>query len=379
MKQILEKIEKSYVEPTSFHPEQFVGKVVIHNKKSEREFIPVKGYLSLDFVMIDEGKDLLTSNEAIYSESRKYLRLALDSFPHNTITKKSVDIEQQNALSYNPHCCVCVLVQPFHMDEGIVLSGDFRRLIISYILVAGLDKTGSYKARIRGKRDNDYAINEFSKTLDSIDIPESFELIDEAVDIFEELSILLIKRGSNHSSKVKNYVNIMDFTIQNMLLKFCAIQALQDNTNQIEPKHVELAFMDYAEILEHTYSFIDNKILGSLDYGENWNGAVKNDQEVLKWLHEKGAISMKTSQVSIKEYEEKIMDLYHVSERQARRHKARHEESGWIKSKKGQHDSKVWLAFEPEKESSSDVRGDRVDIEFKDKYLEIVNKYKNPE
>jgi len=147
------------------------------------------------------------------------------------------------------------------------------------------------------------------------------------------------------------------------------------NKNQIEPKHVELAFMDYAEILEHTYSFIDNKILGSLDYGENWAGAVKKDQDILKWLHEKGATSMNTSTVSIKDYKEKIMDLYNVKEKQAGRHKTRHEESGWIKSKKGQHDSKVWLAFEHEKESSSDVRGDRVDMEFKDKYMEIIKKY----
>lgn len=122
--------------------------------------------------------------------------------------------------------------------------------------------------------------------------------------------------------------------MQNMLLKFCAIQALQDNTNLIDTNHVEFAFVDYAEILEHTYDFIESKILGSLDYGEAWGGAVKKDQETLKWLHEKGATSEETSKVSIKQYEEKIMDLYNVTERQARRHKARHEESGWIKSKK---------------------------------------------
>lgn len=334
MKQILEKIGKSYVEPTSFHPEQFVGKVIITNKKGERDFIPIKGYLSNDFVMIDEGKDLLTSPDATYAETRKYLRLALDQYPYNTITKKSVDIEQQNALAYEPHCCVCILVQPFHMDQEIVLAGDFRRLIISYIFVAGLDKNESYKTRIREKRDYERSVNVFSNFLDSINIPESFEFTEDAVDLFEELSILLIERGSNHSSKVKNFVNIMDFTFQNILLKFCAVQALQDNTSTIEPKHVELAFVDYAEILEHTYSFIENKILGSMDYGENWAGAVKKDQEILKWLHEKGATSKETSKVSIKDYKDKIMDLYNVTERQARRYKIQHEVNGWIKSKK---------------------------------------------
>lgn len=50
-----------------------------------------------------------------------------------------------------------------------------------------------------------------------------------------------------------------------------------------------------------------------------------------------------------------------------------------LNRKKGQHDSKVWLTFEPEKESSSDVRGVRVDMEFRDKYMEIIKKYNNPE
>lgn len=284
MKQILEKVGKDYVEPTSFHPEQFVGKVIPSkpNKDIERNFIKVPGYLSLDFLMIDEGKDLLTSKESNYSESRKYLRLALDQYPHNTITKKGVDIEQKNALSYEPSCCVCILVQPFHLQEEIVLAGDFRRFIISYIPMLRADKTESYKNRIRSKRNCTDSISKFYNFLNLITIPENFELTENAIDLFENLAILLINRGSNLTPKVKNFVDIMDHTIINMLLKFCTIQALQDSKNLIEPRHVEFAFVDYAEILEHTYDFIENKILGSLDYGEKWGGAVKEDQRDFK-------------------------------------------------------------------------------------------------
>ena len=59
-----------------------------------------------------------------------------------------------------------------------------------------------------------------------------------------------------------------DYSIQNMLLKFSTIQALQEGKGIIEKRHVELAFIDYSEILEHTYDYIENKILGTLDYGE---------------------------------------------------------------------------------------------------------------
>ncbi|MCE7699825.1 MAG: hypothetical protein K8E24_013750, partial [Methanobacterium paludis] len=375
IQQISEKIGIDYSEPTSFHPEQFVGKVLVNKtKKGETEYKKVYGYLSLDFVMIDEGKDLLTSKDPTYTESRKYLRLALDQYPNNTLTKKSVDIELENALTYKPHCCVCVLVQPFHIGEEIVLDGDFRRFITSYILVGEVDKTESYKNRIRKKRDYEGSINEFVNFLSSIEIPESFELTEEATDVFEELSILLINRGSTRSPKNANFIKMVDFTIQNIFLKFCAITALQENTGTIKPKHVELAFIDYAEILEHTYDYIENKILGNLDYGEHWNGAVKEDQEILKWLHENGATSLKTSKISIKEYQEKIMEVYNVKGRQAQRYKAQHENKGWIKSKQGKN-SKVWITFKPGDESPENVKNVRIDKDFKEKYDEIIKKY----
>ena len=173
-----------------------------------------------------------------------------------------MDIKQENALSYEPHCCTCIFLQPFHIDEEIVLDGDLRRFIVSYILMTGINKTKSYKDRVRIPRNYAASIAKFTSFLKSIQISDEFELTDEAINIFEELSILLIERGSYRSAKIKNFVNIADYTIQNMLLKFSAIQATQNNTNIIEPKHVEIAFVDYAEMLEHTYEFIETKILG---------------------------------------------------------------------------------------------------------------------
>ena len=139
-----------------------------------------------------------------------------------------------------------------------------------------------FKDRVPIPRNYAESIAKFTSFLKSIQISDEFELTDEAINIFEELSILLIERGSYRFAKIKNFVNIADYTIQNMLLKFSAIQATQNNTNIIEPKHVEIAFVDYAEMLEHTYEFIETKILGSMDYGENWSGAVKKDSRYTK-------------------------------------------------------------------------------------------------
>lgn len=378
IKGILSKLGKDFIEPTSFHPEQFVGKVRVgKGEDGKRSYDKIPGHLSLDFVIIDEGKELLISKDLAYAESRKYLRTALERYPNNTVTKKSVDIEHKHALSYQPYCCICIFVQPFHIGEEIVLDGDLRRFIVSYTLMAGTDRINSYRNRIRKERDYEGSINKFANFLDSIELSDEFELTDEAIDTFEELFILLIKRGLTRSTKVRNFVEIADYTIQNMLLKFSAIQATQNNKYTIEPQHVELAFLDYAEILEHTYDFIEKKILGNMDYGENWAGAVQKDQDLLKWLYEKGATSEGESTVSIDEYKNKIMEMYHLKEKQAGRKKKKHEENGWIESKKGQHDSKVWLKFKPEEESFLEVRGVRVDKEFREKYMEIINKHFN--
>jgi|GEM_PF-7094911 len=375
IQRILNNVNKTNIEPTSFHPEQFMGKVIVKEKKDDREYRKIPGHLSLDYVIIDEGKDLLTSKDAMYSESRKYLRLAMDQYPHNSITKKSVDIEIENALSYEPHCAVCIFCQPFHMSQEFVLEGDLRRFIVSYIMMVGTDKTDSYARRVKEKRDYKKYIDNFCDFLSTINVPESFELTDETIDLFIELHKLLVERGKSLSRKVNNFITMADFTLQNMLLKFSAIQALQDDTGIIESKHVELAFIDYVEILEHTYDFIEKKIIGNMDYGENWGGAIEKDQTMLKWLSQQGATSQDTSKISIKDYKEKIMEKYNVAERQARRIKSEHEKNGWIKSKTIQHTSKVWLTFKPGEKTLDEVSKDRADKDIKEKYMKIVKKY----
>ncbi len=372
IKQVLEKIGKSFVEPTSFHPEQFMGKVRIDNKRGEeKEYVPVKGHLSLDFIIIDEGKELLTSKESVFTESRKYLRQALDTYPNNTVEKKPVDIEHKYALKYEPHCCACIFVQPFKVGENIVLDGDLRRFIVSYIPIFADDKTDIYKARVLEEIDYDGALESFSRFLNSIEVPEAFELTDIAVKIFVDLSVLLINRGKNRSGKNKKLIEMIDFTIQNLLLKFSAIQALQDNSGKIQPKHVELAFIDLSEIMEQVYNFIEDKVHGNLDYGDDLD---LKDHEVLKWLADQNATSEETSTVSIKQYKKKICEIFKIGERQARRYKKRHEKMGLIESKMTGQDSKVWLKSHPENTWKGGQHG-QVDTDFQEKYKEIIEKY----
>ena len=377
IKAVLEHIDKTVVEPTSYHPEQFIGKTrIIKAKGGKEEYKQVPGHLSHDYVIIDESKDFLTSKDPVHSESRKYLRQALDIFPNNKITKKPVDIPSEHALSFISNCCVCIIVQPYSLNEEFALDGDLRRIIVPYVNIAPRDPLQGLTERILNDADDKMAIDQFGEFVRSLsDVKGKFEFTDDAKETFSELSLLLIGRGFLVSPKIKNYVELAKFTIQNNFLRFAAVQALIDKTTKIETKHVELAFIDLIEFMELNYDFIEKKVKGELDYGEKWHGATSKDQEALKWLHDEGATSLEDSKVSIKDYKGKIGEICNLKEKAARNIMHQHEKEGWIKTKKGQHDSKVWLAFDPEKDTPSMVSMARVASEVQNKYSEIIAKH----
>lgn len=377
IKAVLKQIDKTCVEPTSYHPEQFIGKTrIIKAKGGTEEYKQIPGHLSHDYILIDEGKNLLSSKDPMYSESRRYLRQALDISPNNEITKKSVDIPSENALSFVTNCCVCIFVQPYSFNEEFALDGDLRRIIVPYVNIAPKDPLQGLKDRILDDTDDEQAINDFGEFIKSLgDVKGKFKFTDDAKETFAELSVLLIRRGYSVSPKIKNYVDMAKFSIQNTFLRFAAIQALINKTTQIESKHVELAFVDLIEFMELNYDFIEKKIKGELDYGEKWHGATSKDQEALKWLHDQGATSLESSVVTMKDYKDKIGEIYNLKEKAARNRMHQHEKEGWIKTKKGQHNSQVWLSFDPEKDTSSMASMARVASEIQKKYSEIIEKH----
>ncbi len=334
-------------EPTSLHPEQLVGKTKTYSKKGNPFTENIEGYFSQKYLIIDEGRTLLTSKEPNYTESRRYLRLALDPYPTNQIEKKSVDVTFEAALKYTPYFGCCIFTQPYYMEEDFATDGDLRRFLVPYVNMAGIDRLKAYKDRILDTTDSDGSKDKFKNFVNNLPDFKHYTVKPSAIPEFVECSMMLIQRGLNHESKIRNFVDLYDFTIQDILLKLSHVQALQEGQDEITTQHIERAFIDLFEFLEHLYLFVDTKIFGSLDYGEAWAGAKDKDKEVLRWLKNKGAESFETSETSIKDYIDKIMDVFQVKERQARNIKQKHEEKEWIKSKQEQHDSKVWIRFKP--------------------------------
>lgn len=355
IKYVVDYQDKNFSEPTSLHAEQLVGKT-LNPTKNNKAYQKIPGFLSEDYLIIDEAYSLLTSKDLHYSEARKYIRTATDPYPYNEVTKKMTDVPKEHALKYTPHCLICVFVQPFVFDnDDLVLEGDIRRFVVVYTEMTGLNRVESYHNRIFGETDHEKALKKFSEYIESLKSINSFKVSEKGREIFFKLSNLLIERGFSINEKIRNFMDHVDYTIQNILLKMSAIQAAQDDSSEIKLKHVELAFIDLLEILEHMYLYVDAKIPGYMNYGEGWKGALTNNQICLRWLHDQGATSLDDTQVSISDYKNKIIQVFNVKERQAGNIKNKHLEQGWIKTKKGKHDSYVWLNFKPETRDARDA------------------------
>lgn len=351
----LKRVQKNFVkyfngkckEPTSLHAEQLVGKSVYLKKEKQHE--ERRGYLRSDFLIIDEAFNLLSSKDLHYSEARKYIRAALDPYPQNTVSKQLVELGEDHTLEYEPECPIILFVQPLMFENDIlVLEGDIRRFIPVYVFMGESNKVNALKKRVFDSYTDEDSILSFCSMVKELEVLKSFTMSSDAKVRFAELSIHLMERGESYSPKIANFMEMIVFTLQNNLLKFSAVQAFQHTRSVIEVEDVELAFMDLFEVMEHTYQYVEYKIPGNLDYGDGWHGARLKDQEALEWLYEIRATSEESSNISIKEYEDKLMEIFNVKSRQAQKYKNKHESKGWIKSKKGPNVSKVWLNFDPE-------------------------------
>lgn len=379
IKRFVKHFEDLYGEPTHLHAEQLVGKIIKNAKKNNYE--EKRGYLNDDFVCIDEAYNLLTSTESIYIESRKYIRIALDPYPHNTLHKRTTEFGRDAPLEYNPCCNISLFVQPKNYEDDFLFEeGDIRRFLVPYVNMAGLDKTKAYINRIRDNNNHEEALHDLCILIEKLPDFTEFTVSKDGLDEFEDLSIKLIQEGQLYSEKIRNFVDSIGFTIMNFLLKFSCIQAFQHGRNVVKPNDIKLAYLDLFEVLEHTYLFVSEKIPGMLNYGEGWQGADGKDQEVLMWLYQHGAIDLDSSTISAGDYQDKIKTVFDVKDRAASDIFKKHKKRGWVVKKNLFQDSRVWLNFKPgtDLQSSADpqpLTNHAEIIESQFYYYKLLKKY----
>jgi hypothetical protein len=381
---IAKSLELVYSRPASFHPEQLVGKTVIKKPKkgqSELQYLQIPGHFSSDIIIINEGIELLKSEEPNYKEARKYFNIALDPYPKNEVAKKMVEVPKEYELKYCPICNTLLLYQPYNVDEEIILSGLLRRFIIPYVPLLNRNTETEFSQRLYS--DNVELKNYLEKITEDlkskngkdftkIKIPESSK------KKMEYYHSLLESQGKLHSAKGKNYTKLIKHTLGDQLLKLSLIQAVSRNKDTIEPDDVEFAYVDLAEIWQATLDYVSKKVYGNFDYGESWGGATQKNIECLKWLKEVNATSLEKSQVSIEDYINKVAEIFEFGAETARKKYYKHLHNGWIKSKQtGKNESKVWLIYAPEDEGVQGGKGVHSLLEIEKEYQNLVKKILN--
>lgn len=292
IRKTIQGLGRQYQEPTSYHPEQFVGKIIVHEGKDEADYIPVFGTLASDFMVVDEAHALLTRKEN--EECLRYMRTALDPIGDNRIEKKQVNVPDENKLQYNPVCTILLFTQPISkVNEDLLVRGSFRRFIILFLTVTD-------KERRLARRDAEFLnLKEevhnkiweswirFNKELaaykDLKYVCHSYNAIDDYLDKLESEAI---KMGA----EVREFYNTSQFTIKQNLFKMAIIRAIvehsdKSNTIIIDLKHITDAINDWDKIWLPQVQWIAGQLamtsLYPMKWDENLHGLIV--KELLKF------------------------------------------------------------------------------------------------
>ncbi len=347
----------SVEEPTSYHPEQFVGKTIEREVevsggkkgKKEKVFIPNLGFLNNDFLPLDEALLLFTSTQDGFKQTRTYLRLGADPYKRNEISKRSVNNLPNEAINFCPPVSYQFFLQPGMLPESVVLTGDLRRYIPMYVNLDFEDRYDMYGQRLVSSSGTELQKEVLVKHLVSVKkLDGNWEFTEDAKQLLEKLHKELIFQGQVHSKKSYHYTFIKDTALQNFLIKLSCILAGSSYTTTVNSTHVLLAYADLAEFFQLELEYVNSKVKGSFDYGEEWQGAEGKDVQCLKYLYDNGALSKEASNISIVVFENIISTVFGVKGDAAIYHYRRFKKEGLIKSdKEGSYGSKVWLAFIP--------------------------------
>jgi len=357
------KPDANIKEPTTAHKEQLIGKIIKRKNKEtkEEEYLPKLGYVFSDLLVIEEAYELLNSDEPNEVQSRDILLRALDIYGKNLIEKQNIDnLDTANeTIRGYPHGNGLLFVQPLPFKEKLVTKGTLRRLEVGYAEFPLKSPTDNFVKRLNAEADNTKAIIEFSNHLMKIKaLSSAWKFEPEAYEAFVVCHKALLEQGYAKSGKSTAYTRMIEYHIQNKLLKYSGLRALSCLRTNITKRDVELAFVDIIERFVHELLFIDQKVTGALDYGASWGGVTGKRQQFLEWLHTTGQSGREVATLKIYQAQEKLSEILGKSMRTAREVYTKLKGEKLIDDWKGQHESKVWLLVKPKITSQTGESGE---------------------
>lgn len=310
IKNTVHGLGKEYSEPTSYHPEQFIGKV--DKAKDDDFFTQIPGYFNSDYILIDEAYELLSSPKEEYKETLKYIRTALDPIGNNEIEKKQVGIPYANRLHYFPECTVSLMTQPIsEVNEELLTRGSFRRFVIIMI-------NTPLEERMIARRESEFLTNteEINKKrweswlrsnqnltnlkLKFVGNKADFVLIDNYIDkLINELKF-------DNSQEALEFANSIQYNIKYLIFKMAIVRAVVEqmvNNIEITRRHIEKAIEDFNITWQPQVSWIRRKMTIISDKPKDW-------KDIHNWIYENLKISSRLQSDVINKWVEKNTGLF---------------------------------------------------------------------
>jgi hypothetical protein len=381
------KSEANIKEPRTIHYQHLIGKMLLRKEEEEigtkkdgtpkikkvDKWIPKYGFLNADLLILEEAYELFNSQEKNDVDCRDALLVAMDCHGKNLIQKQNMDNldTKEETLQYYPYVCVLDFLQPLMLNESFVTKGVARRLHTCYRDFPERTKLDKYVSRLTTSSSDFESAKLFSDYMHQINnVRTKWELSSDCVETFTICHAGLLEQGFRKGGKVAHYTRMLEFPMQNLLLKMSALQALSNLRTKITKQDVQNAYVDIIERLVYEFNYIEKKVKGTLDYGESWAGATGKVQQCLEELYNFGAVSRETS-IPIWQFQKVIEKIYDISNRRAKDRYKEMKANELISDYLGQgKDNGVWLNFEPKIRNPEDVENDEL-LNPKRLYLEF--------
>ena len=382
---LLKSIDLKVIPLMSMHEEQLIGRVIKRKQKGSdgkmhETFIVNQGHFASDELIFDECKPLLLDRDK--DVSRSYCLKAMDKWGYNEIYKRMTENldNVEETLSYFPHFNAVFCTQPFNFpEENIVLNGFMKRVSCDYLppLQRGEE---IFHSRLKGKVDFQNIkkdLVDFLFRIKNLRVGD-WTFSSDFEETFKRAFSILRSVGQNNTRKKQNYTRLVEFTLQDRLLKKAALIALaKDVSVYVTGEHVELALFDCMENFVVELDYVNDKVFGSLDYGSVWGTTNRKEQDLLKYLYEQGAVSEETSSISIKVFQQEIINVFKIREEAARKIYYKLLTNEFIKVRSqvstDQPDTRVWLLKIPDISHTGVVKV----VSPKDEYLKLACRLHN--
>jgi hypothetical protein len=261
----------TYAKIVSLHEEQLIGKIKLEKEKDEKgkstgQFIPVEipGFFRREILVKDDALSLLNLKDN--QGKRDYFIEAWDTIGYNLILKKLVD--HTDSLQYFPTFVSYMFIQDKTVFQENIDTGISRKSPILYVNAPEANKE-SYTNRFRKSFFRNINFIKFINFFNVIYKIKTikWDLPDESIEFLAEKSEELISSIKTIDKSIKEYSKIIQWVVQDNLLRFSAIVSAfyeinknpQNNEYVIEitKETIEYAYADFKTILD---SIIEHRL-----------------------------------------------------------------------------------------------------------------------